>query len=69
MERVACSPRRLPDDDLLLSLRQLEFVNRSDSALPSPDIADDQEVLGEVYRIENREDWELGFLALLSCYP
>src|SRR2546428_10624630 len=56
VESVAGRPRWFADDDLPPTLRQLEFVNGGDGALPSADIADNQEMFREVYRVKNRED-------------
>src|SRR3989442_7162597 len=56
VESVAGRPRWFADDDLPPALRQLEFVNGGDGALPSADIADNQEMFREVYRVKNRED-------------
>ena len=66
VESVARSPRWLADDDLPLALRQFEFVNRGDGALPSADIADDQEMFREVDRIKDREDRKRRFPAFVS---
>src|SRR5208337_1174167 len=55
-QSVARRPRGLADDDLPVPVAQLEFVDRGYGALPRPDVADDHEVVREVYRVEDRED-------------
>src|SRR3989442_10828327 len=60
-ESVAGGPRGLTDDNLPLPLPQSVFVNRGYGALPRSDITDNYEVFLEVYRIEDREDWESWF--------
>src|SRR2546428_4711529 len=57
-ESVAGGPRGLTDDNLPLPLPQSVFVNRGYGALPRSDITDDNEMFREVYRVEDREDWE-----------
>src|SRR2546425_1013617 len=68
VESVAGRPRWFADDDLPPALRQLEFVNGGDGALPSADIADNQEMFREVYRVKDREDWKSWFLPFVSRF-
>src|SRR2546428_13070195 len=68
VESVAGRPRWFADDDLPPTLRQLEFVNGGDGALPSADIADNQEMFREVYRVKNREDRKRRFPPLFGRF-
>src|SRR6266566_2846260 len=68
VERVARSPRWLADHDLPGFLRQFVFVNRGYGALPSADIADNQEMFREVYRVKDREDRKRRFRPFVSRF-
>src|SRR6266702_340279 len=68
IESITGRPRGLTDDNLLVPLPEPVFVNRGYSALPRSDITDDYEVFREVYRVEDREDWESWFRPFVSRF-
>src|SRR5208283_968582 len=56
---VARGPRRLADYDLPVPVVRLELVNRGHGALSRPDVADNYEVVREIYGVEYGEDREI----------